>query len=425
MSRTLTVTGLHDATAPNERPHLVLNMRPLARAGMALAIGTSGLVFTEPAPCDLVMMGLIVLLPLAGLVTWTRSLILCLLLWLAAGSGALIASAMSEDLPRSATHTGVSFFLYIGAAVTAAFIAHRPQEHMTLILRAYVLAALIAALAGIAGYFNAFPGAFDLFTKFGRATGTFKDPNVFGPFLIPAVLYCANRLLNEPGQRKLPAIVIGAVLSFAILLSFSRGAWISFGVAIAIFGYFSYVTAPTSRDRQRMALIGLAGAGAVVLLMMAALQIEAVSSLLAERSSLTQGYDVGPEGRFGGQEKARGLILDNPFGIGATEFSSRYHHEDVHNVYLSSFLNGGWLGGLMYLFAVGLTAVIGFRGIRYASPLRPLVILAFAAFAGNVVEGLVIDTDHWRHFYLLMAMIWGLAAAEAQMRAALGRNTRV
>jgi len=28
-----------------------------------------------------------------------------------------------------------------------------------------------------------------------------------------------------------------------------------------------------------------------------------------------------------------------------------------------------------------------------------------------VLEGFVIDTDHWRHFFLLLGMIWGLSAA--------------
>jgi hypothetical protein len=38
----------------------------------------------------------------------------------------------------------------------------------------------------------------------------------------------------------------------------------------------------------------------------------------------------------------------------------------------------------------------------------------------------VIDTDHWRHFYLLLGMIWGLSAATfrqtrtASMRAPAG-----
>lgn len=410
MAQPITIST-HRPPEISGRPRLLLNVQPLARGLVFLAIATSGIVFTEPAPCDLVMIGLIAVLPFAGLVTWTRSLLLYLLLWIAAGTGALLATAMSEDVARSATHTGVSFYLYIASFVIAAFIAHRPRAHMELILRAYVIAALVAAIAGIAGYFHALPGAFDLFTKFGRAAGTFKDPNVFGPFLIPAALACANRVLNEPEKRRFAAIAIGAVLTFAILLSFSRGAWISFAVAIAVFAYISYVTAPSDRDRRRMMLIGIAALASAGLLIIAALQVDTVSSLLSERSSLTQDYDVGPDGRFGGQEKARALILDNPLGIGATEFSARYHHEDVHNVYLSSFLNAGWLGGLLYLFAVGATLVIGLSTLTRASSLRPLAALAFAAFLGNVVEGIVIDTDHWRHFYLLMAMIWGLAAA--------------
>jgi hypothetical protein len=28
-----------------------------------------------------------------------------------------------------------------------------------------------------------------------------------------------------------------------------------------------------------------------------------------------------------------------------------------------------------------------------------------------MAEGFVIDTDHWRHFYLILGIIWGLAAA--------------
>jgi len=33
------------------------------------------------------------------------------------------------------------------------------------------------------------------------------------------------------------------------------------------------------------------------------------------------------------------------------------------------------------------------------------------AHVGEILEGFVIDTDHWRHFFLLLGMIWGLAAA--------------
>jgi hypothetical protein len=36
-----------------------------------------------------------------------------------------------------------------------------------------------------------------------------------------------------------------------------------------------------------------------------------------------------------------------------------------------------------------------------------------AAFAGLVLEGFVIDTDHWRHFFILVGCIWGLTDAQA------------
>ena len=45
------------------------------------------------------------------------------------------------------------------------------------------------------------------------------------------------------------------------------------------------------------------------------------------------------------------------------------------------------------------------------TPWQPYVITAFAAFVGEVAEGAVIDTDHWRHFFLLLGMVWGLYTA--------------
>jgi hypothetical protein len=31
-----------------------------------------------------------------------------------------------------------------------------------------------------------------------------------------------------------------------------------------------------------------------------------------------------------------------------------------------------------------------------------------------MVEGFVIDTDHWRHFFLTLGIVWGAAAATAK-----------
>jgi hypothetical protein len=135
---------------------------------------------------------------------------------------------------------------------------------------------------------------------------------------------------------------------------------------------------------------------------------------MSERATLEQSYDVGPEGRFGGQEKAAGLAVTHPLGIGALEFARLYHHEDVHEVYLNMFLNAGWLGGTLYLALVLLTLGLGLRQVVRDRGGDGLSVVLVAAFIGMALEGLVIDSDHWRHFYLVMAMIWGMALAPSR-----------
>ena len=150
------------------------------------------------------------------------------------------------------------------------------------------------------------------------------------------------------------------------------------------------------------------GAGVIVV---AALQLDAVKELMSQRASLSQDYDVGPQGRFAGQEKAKGLVLEHPLGIGALEFSAHYHHEDVHNVYLSMFLNAGWLGGALYALAIALSLAFGLSAVFVRVPYQSFVIAAVASLTGQVLEGFIVDTDHWRHVFLLLALVWGLGLA--------------
>lgn len=386
-------------------------LQPLARTLLFVAIAISGLVFSEPAPVDIVLMAVVVLVPMAGLATLAPGIGLQFTILLGCGAGGLIASGASQEIGGSASHTAVSLYLYVAFLVVAAFVANRPGRHVRLILDAWVPGAVVAATAGLAGYFQLFPGAFELFTKFGRASGTFKDPNVLGPFLVPAILYLAHRLLGGESRRALLDAGALVILVLAVLLSFSRGAWISLGVAGAIYGVLRLASEATPQARVRLVMIAFLGLLATVAGLVVVSHIGSIATLLAERSNLTQDYDVGPQGRFGGQLKAMTLALANPLGLGAKQFALHYHHEDVHNVYIVMMLNAGWLGGILYVAAVATTLWAGTLHLRYRTPTRPLFLIAFAAFIGNVVEGSIIDTDHWRHFYLLMAMIWGMIGA--------------
>jgi hypothetical protein len=57
-----------------------------------------------------------------------------------------------------------------------------------------------------------------------------------------------------------------------------------------------------------------------------------------------------------------------------------------------------------------LTLAIGLRAALTRTPWQPFAITAFATFVGVVGESFVIDTDHWRHYFLLLGIIWGTFA---------------
>jgi O-antigen ligase len=170
-----------------------------------------------------------------------------------------------------------------------------------------------------------------------------------------------------------------------------------------------------------MTVVAVIGVITLVLAIGAALRLEAVGGLFEERASLDQSYDQGPDGRFGGQKKAVGLILDHPLGIGTYTFRDTYHPEEAHNVYLSQFMNAGWLGGLLYTISVFGTLAAGLFALRKRTALQGPLIVTTAAFLGLVIEGAIIDTDHWRHFFILMGLIWGLVDAIPSQLAAEAR----
>lgn len=395
-----------DLAAPSARRRSLVAW--LALAAVALTVATSGIVFSEPAPVDALSIGLIVLLPTIGLVAFNRALLAFGALWLVAGACAVLAASFTLDPQPTYTHVAVTLYLYAACVVLAAFVAHSPRAHVELIFKAWTVAALIAGGAAIIGYFGLLPGAYERFTVYERAAGTFKDPNVFGPFLIPPIVYLLNKALEARVRGMILPLAIAAFLALAVFLSFSRGAWINLVVALLIYGYLAMAT--TRRQMVRIKVIGLLAVAAFIAcgVVIAAISSDQVAELLSRRASFEQSYDTGAEGRFGGQEKAVDLILENPLGIGAQEFVHRHHHEEVHNVYMTMMLNAGWLGGGIYLIIVAVTLVLGFRYVLKAGENRMLFLVAYAPFAATAFEGIIIDSDHWRHFYLLLAVIWGM-----------------
>jgi hypothetical protein len=155
----------------------------------------------------------------------------------------------------------------------------------------------------------------------------------------------------------------------------------------------------------------------VVALVAVLLSFDSIAEMFKQRASFDQSYDEGRFGRFGRHILGADMALDLPFGIGPLQFHT-YFPEDTHNSYLNAFMSGGWITGICYPALVFITVIMGFRHIFVRVPWQRAYLAIFAAFLGTVGESFVIDTDHWRHFWMMLGAMWGMFAAAQRFRAA-------
>ena len=139
-------------------------------------------------------------------------------------------------------------------------------------MRGCLIAGVIAALAGVAGYFRLVPGSAELLL-YDRARGTYKDPNVFGAFLILPALLALQMVIAGRLAQAFRGMVLFALFAAAILLSFSRAAWGQLAFTGALVLALTFVTTPSANQRLRIVLIAVAGVAAIALLLSALLSL--------------------------------------------------------------------------------------------------------------------------------------------------------
>jgi hypothetical protein len=371
-----------------------------------VTMALSSIAFIEPSPHDGMMLVLL-LACIAARVRFDRKLLpllIVLIVWLLGG---LLCLTQVPDQRVTIQYDGTSIYLGIAALLFGCLFCDGDLTRLKILRRSYLLAALIATAAGYAGFFHLVPH-YDMFLDNDRVSATFKDPNVFGPFLIFPLLLLIVGFMTR-GVR-LGGLLIAAALLGGLFLSFSRGAWMHFAVSAIVAAALLFAVTPEPRMRTRIVLFGIGAAVVVALVVTALISIDSVRDLFFVRAKAIQPYDIGPGGRFWEQRLALGQILEHPNGLGPFEFS-RLFGTQQHDVYMQGFLVYGWLGGTAYLTLILVTLAVGLRAAIIATPWQTYLIAAFAAFLGEAFEGFIVDTDHWRHFFLLLGLVWGLTAA--------------
>jgi O-Antigen ligase len=374
-----------------------------------LVAASGAIVFIEPSPYEIMTLGAAVLFCATGL--RMRLVLMPLLLLLALiNIGYSIGAVPFYDKSEVANWIATSWYMAVTVMFFAMVMSEDTTARLDMLRSGLVVGAVVAAASAVAGYLNLVPGGYDLLTLYGRARGTFKDPNVLGAFLILPALFALQSVVSDHCAKACRNGIAFGIMALAILLAFSRAAWGGLAITAAFMLAMMILTSRTHAQRSRIVVTSVVAIVLLVLLVAVLLSFDSTAEMFRQRASFDQSYDEGRFGRFGRHILGADMALDLPFGIGPLQFHN-YFPEDTHNSYLNAFMSGGWLAGLCYPTLIAVTVVMGFRHLLKPVPWQRAYLAVFAAFLGTVGEAFIIDTDHWRHFWMMLGTMWGLFAA--------------
>ncbi|THD49283.1 MAG: O-antigen ligase domain-containing protein [Bradyrhizobium sp.] len=379
-------------------------------------VGASGaIVFVEPSPYELMTLTAAVIFFATGLRLRLAFMPLLLLLFLI-NIGYSIGAIPFMDKPEVANWIATSWYMAVTVMFFAMVISEDTAARLDMLRRGLIVGGLIAATSALAGYFNLVPGGHDLLTLYERARGTFKDPNVLGAFLILPALFALQSVVSDDFRKSFRSTIALGIMALAILLAFSRAAWGGLAVTSAFMLALMVLTSRSRTQRSRIVVISIVAVIVAVMLIAVLLSFDQIGEMFRQRASFDQSYDEGRFGRFGRHVLGADMALDLPFGIGPLQFHN-YFPEDTHNSYLNAFMSGGWIAGVCYPALVFVTVILGFRHVFVTVPWQRAYLAIFAAFLGTVGESFIIDTDHWRHFWMMLGAMWGMFAAAQRYQA--------
>lgn len=402
-----------------------------ARSLMFAIFFCSSIVFFEPAPVEYLLAALLVTLlfclPLVGrFVSQHRFFCLAASLFIAVNLISVFFSAQSG--------VGWKYFLvtaYLTLSAVLVVFLFQPDE-VEKLLWISTIGIVLTSLVGLAIFL--FDGPYkEIVTEFYRLRAFFKDPNVYAAFIVPHIFFLLH-VLRQSGRKKVVFILgLLAVLLPGFFLSNSRGGLINiFSGALVFIGVLYH-----QRRQEVGRFLGKIMAILAVLLLLFTVMLQFDTTFtktylarlhlldihnLNRLSVQIKGFDIwagtdfGDDFSFvegfeqeimGGEYGASGLapVPENSlvrwaFGIGTGRWEQVIHFS-AHGLFIRVLVENGLLGLVVLLTILYLTL----RELFHRCD-NGLAIVIGCSLVGIMVQSLVIDTIHWRHFYLLI----GLAA---------------
>jgi hypothetical protein len=366
-------------------------------AAVALGMLFLGVVLVEPAPSDAVFGIVIAVALVSGRFRIDRapaSILGLTALFLLLNVASMVEAA---DPAVAGRYFAITAYLGIFAVWLSGYVD--TERRSRLIVRAYLVGALVSAAVGTLALFLLFPGA-ENFILNDRARALFKDPNVYGPFLVPIALILIEEIMRPRllrGRRSVKLLAL-LLLMIGLLFSYSRGAWINFAIGAVVM--LGVMAVRRGGGRRALATIVVLSVGGLAII--AAISVTGSLDFLQERAQ-RQGYDTE---RFQAQRRGIEYGESHVFGIGPGQFEVLTPVVS-HNTYVRTLGEQGVLGLFTFVTLMFATLVVAGRNAvagrdTYGIGSAPLL----GAWTGLAVESFFVDTLHWRHLWVVAGLIW-------------------
>ncbi|HEY2182162.1 MAG TPA: O-antigen ligase family protein [Solirubrobacteraceae bacterium] len=372
----------------------------------AVAVGLllMGVVRFEPAPPDLAFAVIMAVAAMTGRFRLSR--VPPVIRWIV---GLLLVVNVLSLMDVVVTSEALRFlFITAYLAIFSLWLTGYVDSagHARLVVVTWLVIAVISAVISSLALNLPLPGrSFILGTVDGgeRADGFFKDPNVFGPFLIPiAVILLEQRVAPRfPKLLRMRSWTMWLALlalTLGILFSYSRAAWGNYAIALLVMLVASSLKKSGARGAMRALAVLLVTGGMAAVVLSAAGSI----SFLEHRAQL-QSYD---SQRFAAQHFGWELGWSHPVGIGPGQFQYHYPVES-HSTFIRVFSEQGIFGLALWVALLLVTLVLALRNVVVGRDTHGIGSAALlGAWCGLIFNSAVVDTLHWRHLWVVAALIW-------------------
>ncbi|MEW5944927.1 MAG: O-antigen ligase family protein [bacterium] len=253
-------------------------------------------------------------------------------------------SAGFKEVVQTVEYLVFSYYLFASAV--------RSREQIAALMQALVMSAVFTSVCGVYQYFEQGGGDY-------RVTSTFGHFNAYGAYLAMTTMVTFNLFLSEEerGARTWLAAALTCQL-VALMMTFSRGAWIGVIVAIVISAQF----------RGMVQFVRLFTAMVVLAIF---LSLVLPSQFVGRAASITDFSDPASENRIRQYKIAYETIVRRPLlgiGIGSIEGYALSEYQEmgvgaVHNLFLMIGAERGLPAMFALMFFFGSFFINGARRI--------------------------------------------------------------